>query len=263
MIKAGLSRLAAAMAVGVLLAGCSLMRPSPDVDAATKAVYKQVRLGDPALQSTLVPELRNADTSGELARIRTLLPPGEPKSVKAVGWTRTVTTGAPESALVRHLYDYGDRRVLAETRIQRSAVGGLWQVSDFHVRVATRAELAGNAFTLAGRSLAQYAFLAATVMSPLLMIAALVVVIRRRNLKWKWLWCVLAFFGLFSFGMNWSDGQVGAQWLTLQLIGAGISSDGTGFTPWFLKFTVPLGALLILTGVWAKPRKPKLEETPS
>ena len=85
------------------------------------------------------------------------------------------------------------------------------------------------------------------------MLTAMIKVIRTRGLKWKWLWCVMAFFGVFAFRMNWNTGELEYQFLAIQFVGAGATRALGSFSPWILTATAPLGAILILTGVWANP----------
>jgi hypothetical protein len=57
--------------------------------------------------------------------------------------------------------------------------------------------------------------------------------------------------------MNWTTGQVDFQLLSLQLLGAGAMTSAPGLSPWVLTFTLPIGAALILVGLWANPRRAK------
>jgi len=87
------------------------------------------------------------------------------------------------------------------------------------------------------------------------MLAALVKVIRTRDLKRKWLWWIASFFGVTTLQMNWATGHLATNVLTVQLIGAGMVKGPSQFSPWLLTVTLPIGALLILTRVWANPEK--------
>lgn len=144
---------------------------------------------------------------------------------------------------------------MVDVRLHRPANRPAWQVQGFHVQAATTAQLAPLKFTLSGKSALQYFFLAFVVASPLLMVAALIKVIRSQGLRRKWLWGILAFGGLAIFQMNWATGQVTYQLISLQLIGAGAVRGLSSFSPWILSATIPVGAVLILTGIWANPRR--------
>jgi len=116
---------------------------------------------------------------------------------------------------------------------------------------------------LAGKQPAQYVFLAAALLSPLAMIAALVKVVRTKGLRRKWLWGGAAFFGVASLQMNWASGEIAVNTLTVQLLGAGAQTGFSRFDPWFITMTLPIGAALILAGLWANPARARRKETPA
>jgi uncharacterized membrane protein len=136
-----------------------------------------------------------------------------------------------------------------------------WRIAGFHVQAASKADIASHKFGAAGKSVGHYLFLAMAVLSPLAMVAALVKVIRTDGLRRKWLWGILAFLGLLSLQMNWTTGEVTVHYLTVQLLGAGILKAASPLAPWTLIFSVPVGAALILAGVWTNPRRAKQRPT--
>lgn len=242
--------------LALLLAGCQLPKPDPEVQAVEREAYRAIHAGDnAALQQISGRELKTPEATGGMLQIRAMMPKGNPSSSKLIGWNLNTQIGKGSTALLHSEHDYGDRVVLAQTHLARNAEAGPWLVQGFHIQVATKAELAGNGFSLVGKKLHQYAFLLAALISPILMIVALVKVVRRKGLKRKWLWGILALLGLFQLQMNWSDGALNVQWITLQLIGFGVKSGLSRFDPWFVTMTLPVGALLILLGVWAKPTR--------
>lgn len=237
---------------------CQALKPDPAAVAASRAVFDDLRLGrDAALLAKLPPQLQTPEATAQIDRLRTLLPPGDPRGSTIVGSSIVEIAGKGRSEALNTEYDYGNRIVLFKTRLFQPPGARDWRANGFYLQVATTRQLAVNSFTLAGKPLAQIAFLAFAVASPLLMIVALVRVIRTPGLKRKWLWGILAFVGLFTLQMNWTAGAVVVQWLSVQLIGFGVQSSPSHFDPWIVKATLPLGALLILAGLWANPvRKP-------
>jgi hypothetical protein len=78
-------------------------------------------------------------------------------------------------------------------------------------------------------------------------------VARTPGLKRKWLWLIASFFTVVGFQINWFNGAI--TWkLNFGLLNAGFLSGGSRFDPWVLFFALPVGAILILTGIWAKPK---------
>ena len=89
-----------------------------------------------------------------------------------------------------------------------------------------------------------------------LMLAAVIKVLRTPGLTYRWLWVAFALVGLFSFQMNWATGVMLVQWMALQIVGFWLSSGPSQFDPWMISATVPIGALLILSGLVARKPAP-------
>jgi len=94
--------------------------------------------------------------------------------------------------------------------------------------------------------------------SPCIIVFALAKVFRTRGPRRKWLWCLIAVFGICAFRMNWADGSIAIDPIYLEILGAGFVRGGSRFSPWILSVALPIGAALIVSGVWAKPRQPDL-----
>lgn len=254
MIDGWIRGLALAFAALTLVA-CDMVKADPEADAAARLAYDQLAEGDyAALEAKLAPTLREPGIRDKLEQARKFVPAGEPKSGRTLQWQMNVVTGAPRTYFLRHVYDYGGKRTIVSTTLQRDSADKEWLLAGLYVLQPDAAAVRANAFTLAGKPPIQLAFLAATALSPLLMLIAFFVVLSRKRLKWKPLWCILAFLGLFSFNMNWTTGAITATWLAVRLIGAGVTTTPSGVDPWILTVTIPLGAVLILAKVWARPR---------
>ena len=250
-------RKAAVLAVCVVfvgLASCQAPALDPEADAVARAVYSEIRTRSPNLQAHMAPEIRNPKTAEELVKVRAYIPPGEPSLGKAVGWNYFSMLGQGKTATLAHEYDYPGKVVLARVALSRPEGAKAWLMTGFNAQVATTQELKALEFSLAGKHYAQYAFLAGLVTSLGLMLAALVKVIRTKGLKRKWLWVIAAFAGVGSLQMNWFNGVFAWKLMNIALLGAGVVRGGSRFDPWILTFIVPLGAILILTGVWARPK---------
>jgi hypothetical protein len=259
-------RLWALLAAALVLAGCNPLARDPGVDAEVRSVFDQLRRHQTAeLTARLNPSLRTPATAAQIAAVEGFLPKGEPRGRKAIGTNAVTFAGKGQQVSITDEYDYGDRRALVDTTISRAAGQTAWVVEGFNVRVATNAELARNRLLQPGKSAMQYLFFAMVIVSPLVMIAALVKVIRTPGLKRKWLWGIAAFLGLVPFHMDWTTGRFDYELVAVQLVGAGAVKGLSAFSPWVLSFCIPVGAILILTGVWANParaRKPKVAAEP-
>lgn len=245
----------AALAAGLMVAACQGIVGDPN--PLLRQGYEAIRDGDIArLRAVSAPEMITPQLEGQVAALRRMLPPGAPSETKALGRHTTTTLGAGQILDATDLYAFKDHKVVVVGRMVRASETDRWRLQGINVQVLAAKDLAQNALTFAGKGAGHYAFLLATIASPLLMVAALVKVVRRKGLRRKWLWGLLAFAGLFIVQMNWTTGEVAVQWLTIQFIGAGLTSTSAdGLAPWFAQFTLPVGAVLILTGVWANPAR--------
>ncbi len=138
---------------------------------------------------------------------------------------------------------------MVTTTLSRPSATRDWKLTGFDIRVASEQELAVNKLTLAGKGLAHYVFLAGMILSPALMLAAvakLVSVNGRRRRLW---WALPAIIGVCVFRMNWTTGEYVFSPLHIMLLGVGATTIPTGFDPWMMSFSIPVVAILILTGV--------------
>jgi hypothetical protein len=245
--------------IALLLAGCHLPKPNPQADAVAHAAFDDIHHGaDGPLSGILAPTLLTPDSQAKIADLRRYIPGHEPRTRSNVGWNETRLIGAGTMVSTTDQYDFGDHIVLAQTRLTQAAGSPVWKVDGVHIQSATPDQLSVNDFASASRTPWQWLFLVLVIASPVLMVCALVKVIRTPGLKRKWLWGILAFFGLLSLRMNWTTGHVAVNVLTLQFLGAGAVRADTAFAPWTLTMTLPVGAALILSGLWANPaRAPK------
>ena len=239
---------------------CQTVKADPDAVTLTRAIYDEVRLGQDAALAAHAPAMFGSPAAAtELARLRSVIPLGEPRSSKVIGQAVRDVAGKGRAEAVSVEYDYGVSRALFQTRLFRAQGARDWRVAAFSMRVATARELAVTRLSLVGKSPLQYAYLALAMASPLMMIAALFKVVRTPGLKHKWLWGLLSFVGLFGFQTNWATGQTLIVWTSVQFFGLWLSHSGSAFDPWYIKATVPAIALLILGGVIANPPRPQVQ----
>jgi hypothetical protein len=252
--------LAVAMAVSLTACKPLVLNTTPDAEAAASAIYADIAAGRvAAIQARFTPEAAKAVTPEQILSLRPFAETTPPKARRLI--TMEVFNGlkgGPQTQKLTYELSYPGRTVLYRVTLKRPSATASWQVEAVNLNKATDAQLANGGFTLAGRSPAQLAFLAATILSPALMLIAIVTVIRAPGLKRKWLWVLVALVGVGSATMNWTTGQAGFQPLSVNLIGAGITKqDLSNFFPWILKFTPPLGAVIALAQAAMARRRAK------
>lgn len=227
------------------LGGCDLhLKTDPQAEAVADAIYRDVQAGRAAtIQARLTPAAAAVVKLEQIQALKAYAPPGPPSDRRLVAWESFAGTDGQTRKLTYEL-NYPTEAVLYRLTLKRPNDAAPWRAEAFHLQRATHTDLLQGQFTLVGRSLGQLLFLAMTILSPMLMLAALIAVIRAPKFKRKWLWAIIALAGIGSATMNWTTGASGFQPLMLNLIGAGVSRQGfLGFFPWILKFTLPVGAI--------------------
>lgn len=242
----------------VFVTACQAPKADPKAEATARAIYDDLRLGqDESLQGLLPPRLRNASALAGILRLRQAIPTEAPKSSKVVAWQRAEAAGGVPVESIAIEYDYPGKATLLGVVLVQPPGGGAWEVTTLQIHGATDAELNRNGLNMSGKSPIQLGFLAYAIAAPLLMVFAMIKVAATPNLRFKWLWVVVSFIGIFSLHMNWTSGTLTIDWLSVQVVGAYASSSISRFDPWTIDATLPIGALLILGGLWANPQRAK------
>lgn len=152
-------------------------------------------------------------------------------------------------------YDFEGYYLLANITLEENE--GNVMVAGLHVNEVAVSQSVSSQFDFKDAGILHYGFLTAVIILPVFSIATLVVCIRTKHLKRKWLWCVFILIGFMSFKLNWSTGEFGWQPLSLQLFSGSVFSSGAN-GPWILGFSVPVGAIAF----WYKRNYGKNENNP-
>jgi hypothetical protein len=247
-------RVALIILLALVAGACQSVKADPDAVSLTRTIYDELRMGrDTTLAAHASPALQMPQAAAQFAKLRNLLPPGEPRSMKLVGQAVRDVPGKGRAEMISLEYDYGAAKTLFQTRLFRAQGAHDWRLAAFNLRAATVRQLAPDRLTPVGKSPLQYAYLALALSSPLMMIAALVKVLWTPGLTYKWAWAPLCFIGLVGFQQNWATGQTLVVWNSVQFFGFWLSNSGSAFDPWFITATAPVVALLVLAGVLANP----------
>lgn len=258
------------VAAALMLAGCKppVLKADPAVEAVARAVYDDVAAGRvDAVRARMTPEALAAASPEQIQALRPFARTAGTVERRLINM-QMVSNGSAQSLVLIYELPFPNEAVLYEVRLQRAGANAPWRLLGCTFNRASNAELAKGSLTVTDRSPGQLAFLAATVLSPLLMLSAIAAAFMAPGLKHKWLWAILALAGIGGASMNWTTGQTGFQILNISLIGAGITKMGySNFYAWILKFTIPVGAVIVHVRAWkarqaakAKPAAPDLDQ---
>jgi hypothetical protein len=181
-----------------------------------------------------------------LMQLHQILDHGDPIAIDLVGANTTFLKppGAPgkRQSSLTYQVQFRDAWVIAVFVVESS--GSDRHISGLNLQPIPASLEALNRFTLQNKSLIQYAFLAACIAVPVIIVIALVVCLFSR-VRLRWLWVIFILFGVTQFQLNWTTGQTGFQPISFVLLGASFLRAGL-YAPIVFCFGIPLGAILFL-----------------
>jgi hypothetical protein len=255
-------RILAGLALGavLLLTGCNtnLLTPDPQRLAESRAVYDQFAADDIAgLQARMAPQTKVDATPDKIEALRRYLPAGKPLHVRNVGWNSFTSTGGTRVSISDE-YEYANDYVLFQSTFDRPAGAAQDELIGFQVHVSTRAQIAANGFTLAGKGWGHYALLGYAILELLLILGAVIHILRNRSKGWI-LWLIFSLFGVGQFRFDWTTGAHDFQLLYISLLGVGMVRGVSAFSTWVLSVSFPLGAVMTLAqrGKFVRYKKQK------
>lgn len=236
-----------AIALFVLIAGCDratlmkVMAPSADVQVAKNYIALLREHKFARIERDIDPEIKVANIHGDLIGMASLIPVGNPESVKIVG-SNTFTSPSVYKSNITFEYQFPEKWLLVSVAVQKKA--GVSTIIGFNVRNLPDSLENLNRFKLAGRNALQYAVLGGAILIPLLILCALVLCIRTKIPERKWLWIIFIVIGIGQVSVNWTTGQWNVIPLSFQLFGSGAAAPPYG--AWILSISFPLGAIWFL-----------------
>jgi hypothetical protein len=102
-----------------------------------------------------------------------------------------------------------------------------------------------HAFTFEGKGWRHYLVLALAITVPIFILAMLVVCIRTKVPKRKWLWILFILVGAGTMTLNWTTGEIATNEFSVELLGASYQR-ASAFAPLMLSVSFPFGAVWFL-----------------
>jgi hypothetical protein len=238
-----------------ILMGCSQEQllqkfSSPEDQATARSYIDRLRARNfDEIEKALDPSVRTPNIREILVKMASLIPNQEPTSVKVVGAQSFSATDA-KTVNTTFEYSFGDKWLLASVAVRETQ--GVRTIVGLNVNPITQSLEAQNRFTLIGKSAVQYSVFIAAIAAVLFSIYSLVVCIRTKFPRRKWLWVLFIVVGFGKLAVNWTTGEWGIAPLSVQLFSA--SAVAPFYGPWTIAVSLPLGALLFLV-----LKKPGLE----
>jgi len=177
----------------------------PEDEQVAKGYIAQLRQNNfEQIEKDIDPSLKSALTHETLLKMAEFIPPQDPLSVKVIGANVFRSPGLYRSNLSFE-YQFPSAWLLINVAVQKK--GDVSTIIGFNTyRISDSLENI-HKFTFAGKSAFQYSVLALVVLIPLFILCVLVLCIRTKMAKRKWLWIIFIIVGIGSFNMNWTTGQ--------------------------------------------------------
>lgn len=249
---------AAALLALLLLAGCARAPLETEADQAARRFYAAVGQGDwVAVEAGLSPQVASAGAVQGFQSASKAIPGGRLEESRTVGWERTEQDGRKRTSAV-HLYRYPGADLVVRTVLERTPPDNTYRVAGFFVNRMPPGMIEASRFTLSGKTMRHYMFLATAILSPLVMIGVALMALFTPGLTWKFLWVPICLVGVGTAWMNWTTGEGGFFAAQISLINVGVAR-ATDISPWILKFSAPVGAIVTLVrlGLHKAPSPPK------
>jgi hypothetical protein len=239
----------------------SLMKkytPSDD-EALAKRYVDLLRQGQfEQIEDRLDSNIKNSETHDKLMNMSYTIPAGEPTSIKTVDSHVVHTRDASASSITLE-YEFephaasinGKTEVFATWVIAQVVIrtkGGVKTIAGFHIVPSSESFEQINEFTFSNKGVSQYAGLCLAIGVAALSLYSLVLCVRMRLGKIKWLWMVLIFIGLCRITLNWTTGEWSLTPLAVQL--PPVTFTSTLYGPWMIQIHFPLAAIAFL--LWRK-----------
>ncbi len=174
--------------------------------------------------------------------------PGIPKEANyklvTVGVQTNSANGVTET-LKALTYEFGAGTKWAAIQIVLKSAPSGPQIVGWHAAPSDHQPTSAGDFTLAGKGLVQYLWLAAMVLSTFTIVFTLILVGRSAGVKRRWLWAIGSALGLGQFTLNWSTGMWAVRPLGFFLLGSAVVKPSP-FDAWMLSFSLPVVAVIFL-----------------
>jgi hypothetical protein len=231
----------------VMVAGCDRdtmikkMTPPEDEAIARGAIDLLRQKEFEQIEKDIDPSLRNAGLHDNLVKMNALLPAEDPETIKVVGVQITQSQDS-RMTIITYEYAYPGKWLLINVAVQKK--GGSSTIVGFNINQLPDSLENLNRFTLVDLSGLQYLVLALAIFLPLFSLYTLVLCIRSKLGKRKWLWIIFILLGFGTFSLNWTTGETSFQILSVQILSA--AANAAPYGPWTISISLPLGAILFL-----------------
>jgi len=241
-----------ALAMTVALSGCNFLdTPAPENPAA-----RQVMLGAVAdletgnstdLLARLVPELR-PKLANAIASMQAALPSGSPRTESVVfADSRSIQNNGTQFHIDRYTVEVAAGGRYAYVRGEVTSQTGHPALTAIYINAMPMPYREFTGITFSHMTVGKWLILLGAILSPVVTIAAWVVLWRSQAFIRKWPWAIAIAVSIFQITLRWPDGAFNIQPIYFQLLGSGFMKstypvDG----PWMISVALPVFAIWVI-----------------
>jgi len=232
----------------MILSGCgdpdSMIKkftPPEDEAIATNYIAMLRQNQFEPIQKDLDPSLKSVLTQDMLVKMAAAIPDQDPISVKVIG-AQQVRNSDLYRINLSFEYQFPSKWLLINVATQKKDC--VSTIIGFNIYPLSDSLENLNKFTLAGKNLLQYVTLSFAILIPIFTLYVLVLCIRTKMEKRKWLWIIFIIIGIGKFTVNWTTAQWQFAPLSFQFFGA--SAFAPMYSAWLISISLPLGAIVFL-----------------
>lgn len=264
-----MKRIIAIIFIGLVLGSCdqqtlfkqTLEKIIPQEDDKFARAYLEA-LRNNEIQSSISKlnhQLVNSETEEKLSEVASFLQNAPPVSIELIAGNIDFKDEIRQTNLT-YQYEFTDSWLVATITIQ--TIDEHQEVLGIHVNPIQNSLSEINAFTFSGKSIQHYLVFCYAILTILFIIFTLLVCIKTKIKKRKWLCILLILFGIGQLSFNWTTGRIGLDTfsISIKLFGTSMARQGL-YAPWIISISVPIGAIIFLLkrkklqNSWSSPNK--------
>jgi hypothetical protein len=219
------------------------MVPKDDAAFAIETLAYLQRGHFPAAENRISEQARTPALRSQMERLAAVLGTQAAQDVHVIGFSSNTVNGATTYTNVVLEYRFAQRWLVVTVAMHRS--GAVRAIDGVQARPTTGPQEFLNRFTLAGKTVGHYVVLVWTIVTPVLIGATLLLLLRTPVPRLKWLWALFVAVGVGQLSLDWTTGDIRLVPLQATLFGSGFLKAGP-YSPVVLLTSLPVGAIVFL-----------------